>query len=105
MTFPNDLTIDAGQNGVIIQPMMLALERPHLRHSPGSDGTTRRGDSAQPDHPGRRPSLSDETGNFPCFNGGGGVRNWSGGALTLENVTIQNNTMPANGGGVCHQDA
>jgi hypothetical protein len=43
------------------------------------------------------PTLSNETPPIgdPCFNSGGGVRNWSGGALTLENVTIQNNAMPA----------
>jgi len=48
---------------------------------------------------------STETGGTSCFLGGGGVRNRSGGALTLENVTIRNNTMQRNGGGVCHEGA
>ncbi len=51
---------------------------------------------------GNTPS-SDTGGGNPCFLSGGGVRNWSGGNLTLDNVTIQNNAIQLNGGGVCSQ--
>jgi CSLREA domain-containing protein len=96
------LTIDGGPNGVTIEPgispwddrifdiPLVAGGQPAtviLRNL-----TIQNGGSL---------TLSNETGNAPCLNGGGGVRNWSDGPLTLASVTIQNNTMPQNGGGVC----
>jgi len=93
------LVIDGGTNGVTIEPGV----------SPWTDRIFDIPQGGQPAtvilrnliiQGGGFPSSETGGGN-PCFNSGGGVRNWSGGALTLENVTIQNNTMPDNGGGVC----
>ncbi|MCS6773654.1 MAG: CSLREA domain-containing protein [Thermoflexales bacterium] len=103
--FPNDLTIDGGPVGVIVQPGTLnwtdrifdIVPLPGIQ--PGAvvlRNLTIQGGAAP----------SDETGGgSPCFNSGGGVRNLAGTNLTLERVVIQNNTMPMNGGGVCHQSA
>jgi uncharacterized repeat protein (TIGR01451 family)/CSLREA domain-containing protein len=100
---PGALVIDGGPNGVTIQPGVSPwtdriFDIPQVGGQPSP--VTLRNLTIQGGGP-----PSNETGNFPCINGGGGVRNWSGGALTLENVTIQNNTMLVNGGGVCHQGA
>jgi uncharacterized repeat protein (TIGR01451 family)/CSLREA domain-containing protein len=99
---PGALVIDGGPNSVTIQPGILSwtdriFDIPQVGGQPSP--VTLRNLTIQ----GGGPTLSNETPPIgdPCFNSGGGVRNWSGGALTLENVTIQNNTMPANGGGVC----
>jgi fibronectin-binding autotransporter adhesin len=100
---PGALVIDGGPNGVTIQPGISPwndriFDIPQVGGQPSP--VTLRNLIIQGGGP-----PNNETGSFPCINGGGGVRNWSGGALTLENVTIQNNAMPLSGGGVCHQDA
>ncbi len=103
--FPNDLTIDGGASGVTIQPG-IPLWDDRIFDIPsnpvGQPGAVvLRNLTIQ----GGNSPTSETGGGNPCFNSGGGVRNWSGGNLTLENVVIQNNTMPMNGGGVCQQGA
>ncbi|MGQ9814689.1 MAG: choice-of-anchor Q domain-containing protein, partial [Candidatus Roseilinea sp.] len=105
-SLPNDLIIDGGASGVTIQPLALLPWADRIFDIPQNPG-------GQPGAVELR-NLTIQGGGFPgsetgggnpCFNSGGGVRNWSGGPLTLSNVTIQNNVMPLNGGGVCQQTA
>ena len=101
----NAIVIDGGPSGVTIQPGISPwtdriFDIPHVGGQPSP--VTLRNLTIQ----GGGPTLSNETpplGN-PCYESGGGVRNWSGGALTLENVLIQNNAMPQHGGGVCQNN-
>ncbi len=103
MTFPNNLTIDGGPNGVVVQPGVpiwgdRIFDIPQIAMGqPGA--VVLRNLTIQ----GGNAPTSETGGGQPCFNSGGGVRNWSGGPLTLENVTVQNNAMPMHGGGVCQR--
>ncbi|GIV83010.1 MAG: hypothetical protein KatS3mg052_0017 [Candidatus Roseilinea sp.] len=98
-----DLTIDGGPNGVVVQPGVSPwddriFDIPQIAMGqPGA--VVLRNLTIQ----GGNAPTSETGGGQPCFNSGGGVRNWSGGPLTLENVTVQNNAMPMHGGGVCQQ--
>ena len=99
---PGDLTIDGGPAGVIVQPGIPSWNDRIFDIVSGQSGAvTLRNLTIQG---GNGPSPSTETNPLGiCISSGGGVRNWSGRPLTLENVIIQNNTMSQNGSGVCQQ--
>jgi uncharacterized repeat protein (TIGR01451 family)/CSLREA domain-containing protein len=103
-SLPDSLTIDGGPSSVTIQPGISPWTDRIFDIVPNPTGQPAtvilRNLTIQG---GGSPSNETGVGN-PCFNSGGGVRNWSGGALTLENVIIQNNAMLQHGGGVCQNN-
>ncbi|MFN3705778.1 MAG: CSLREA domain-containing protein, partial [Thermoflexales bacterium] len=100
------LTIDGGPTGVVIEgdqsgwaDRIFDIVISNTGATPG--GVVLRNLTIQGG--GKTLPLADETGSGSfCFQGGGGVRSASGVTVTLESVTVQDNTMPRAGGGVCH---